>query len=505
MKKIFILVCLFFPATLWAYGAFHPCPDGTGGTPCKWNTNRIIWKYDPGQLSSRVPATMPSSNRDFCSQPFHADNPCAYMDRCGAVACIDWLFRRWTSASMLMADGRTSVPATNLTVVNGGAMELTDGDTEINISNYQKYINLAIESGIVVVIFDNDGAIIDRETEAAAGTHSNILGISQPYIGTGSNFYTGGAAMFNGLFLDGDPSNGEKGVEAFAASMFHELGHVIGLDHSQPLRDAIGSTIDAAADVRGITTMYPRLIDESQLILHEDDVVGIGYLYPSSDFNSRMCTITGSLQDSNNSPFQGVNVIAHVDVEAEKLIDSRSNVSGSLYPAAASNSHVGDYILQGIIPCKPYKVEYEPIYHEFQNYGGGLNPYGPIPGTETLFRGPTDADLTSAVITVSNGAAGVVMCDPDNTCGSDTAISTTYTAQREGANAFNVVNAKDIRMDTASLGSESGQGEGGGSTTTETGRRGWCMSVAGPVNPLWTLLLPLLVGGLYFSRNYFKK
>lgn len=393
---------------------------------------------------------------------------------------------------MIMADGRSTIRATNLTIVNGGPMELTDGDTDINIensNNYLKYIDRARQQGIVLVIFDNDGRIIERETE---GLQSSVLGISNPYLASGSNFYNGGAAIFNGLFVDGNNGNREVSYLRFAATMAHELGHGLGLDHSQPLREAIGSSTGTARDPLGVPTMYPKLVDEAQLDLHEDDVIGIGYLYPSTDFTNRLCTIRGNLLDEDSRAYQGVNVIAHVDLNAEKLIDERSFVSGALFPGGTAN---GEYTLSGIVPCKPYKVVAEAIFRDFQQYAGGLNPY-----SDTFNNGPSEADVDSDVLTAGNGAAGVIVCDPDNSCGTS-GVSPNYSVSA-GVQAFRS-SAREIRMDPSNLRGDIEEQRSESPATTTSQRRGWCMSVAGDVNPLWGTVVFVLVGGLFIIRRRF--
>ncbi len=486
LTALIFAFCLSFGLNAFAGGAFYIYPQDTGGSPYKWDGGNIHWRSDAGNLSSnngtvKIPGPTPDIYKSLCKT---IADPCAQMDKCGAIMCVDFLFKRWATAQLVTAATDSPVKAAQINVTYDG---MIDGNTDINAENYSTYkdqYNGLAEKGTItpiLVIFDEDGSII--EAEAGPNQEKYLLGLTDPLrdptLKTG--FYTGGIMIFNGLFINGklpntsDSNDREPSLEVsnvkFASSMLHEIGHAMGLDHSQGLRAANGSSETGTDNPDGIPTMYPQLLnfdsthEGAQYDLHTDDIVALASLYPTDYFINKFCTIRGELQHSNKDPYQGVNVITY-STDDDKFMDSRSFVSGSIYPPSTKN---GQYVLNGIVPCKKYTIVYEAVWKNYQQWRGGINPY------DGNMIGPDENDITSGVtITVGGYASDTAICNPNNLCDT-TPIPATYSAKGQVINADPASSVPEA-TDSAS----------------DTGKKGWCMSIAGGFSPIWGLIVPAL-------------
>ncbi|MBI2092215.1 MAG: hypothetical protein HYT75_04390 [Deltaproteobacteria bacterium] len=481
MKYFLTILLTLLPVISFAAGPFYIYPSEKGGSSYRWSGGYVKWKYDNGLagLSKKVPAVPLEKNKSYCKSL--TSDPCLVMDKCGVVACVEKAFEIWSDAHLALADKeKTVVNTANVSAFNAGAI---DGDADVTLENIDKYMDKAKEEGVVLIVLDVDGSIIDKAA-GGEGAKKSILGLSDPLRDKDSNRYEGGTLVLNGLFLDGEKSddNPEDVTNVkFAATILHEVGHILGLDHSQPQHAVLGSSIDIAQVPEGVTTMYPKLLDiappadDAQYDLHVDDVVAISSLYSSGDFDSKFCMIKGSIENEKGVPYQGINVIAYSNEANQMYNDARMFVSGALYPAETKN---GDYVLAGIAPCRPYKVIYEAVYDEFQSYKGGINPY------DGKFAGPDEKDIKNAVnITTGDYKTDVVTCNPDNLCDEPVLLADYSISSAE---------AKEVKMDAAPPPPQPGEDKSSGEQ-----KKGWCMSVAGgfaPESGLIVILTLVLLG-----------
>ncbi len=489
---------LVFSAQALAGGAFY----SKNGRPYTWKDGTVSFKYDPGDMSSRIKPLPSAGNESYCKAL--SGDPCDYMDKCGAVACVEYLFSRWADAKLMANDEtETRIDVVDLTVINKGAVT-----KDITVDNYEEYQKLAASQNFIIVIFDKDGSIVANEakkscealsdkndrTECLAGYLQNkkrILGLSEPFKSPTTNYFKGGVIIFNGLWTNAtsdEASHDPKDIsdKLFAASMLHEIGHSLGLDHALP-KDCYD------ADDSVIPTMYPKLQDNAgttQYDLSMDDVIAIASLYPAASLDRKFCTIIGDVVKEDGTRVQGINVIAYAE---DDEIDQRTFVSGSYYPPNTQNGH---YILNGVMPCKKYKVVLEAVPDEFQNFQFGLNPYGSDPNV--AMEGYDESDIPNSIfLTTSNNATDVVRCNPDNICGSELALKAGYILPDNG---------KIISMDNppplGNIADDDDDNTGGSGTK----KKGWCMSIAGGFAPEFGYGLLALVGaGLLLRRRMLKR
>jgi hypothetical protein len=292
------------------------------------------------------------------------------------------------------------------------------------------------------IVYDLDGSII-----AALGMDPNsTLGMSDPICSNdATGIYTRGWAVLNGRFIDGQPdsaSHASVPLDTFKAVFVHELGHLIGLDHSQINLNCLTDVSCPAEDLEGVPVMFPILLDGADATLKTDDLAALSVLYPASNFSSTTGRIQGRVVFADGrTPAQGYNVIARLEGDPRRT--AVSCVSGYLFTAGAGNSLVpffyseeqfygshdqsliGFYDLPGL-PPGTYTIEVEAIYNSgdipFVD-GSSVGPIGAylgfqykMPGTcslQYLNYPSSPSDSCSAKSTVIVGAGITVNTNTD--------------------------------------------------------------------------------------------
>ncbi|MFA4873797.1 MAG: hypothetical protein WC956_04970 [bacterium] len=373
-----LLLSFFAPCTVDAGGPFLVDTVNNSGVALRWQNDTLKWCVDEGPLSSGT------------------DNATA----------IQWVVEAMNDWSTNV----TSKNAQNQTVVTTTIKAEQDTSCkpgDIDSSNHSPYTTGTDKPP--TIIFDQDGSIIDELM--GEGSSDSIVGLSYPGVADSSGLYMtkGGFAMFNGKMLtNGKLGTGQDAIELFKASMHHEIGHLLNLDHSQVNYDiAKGCTLASCSEGNYIPTMYPELLSKDQASLTRDDKMTISWIYPASSLQGDFCTITGEIFDSNGKPLKGVNVIA-ASTSSPKS-DARAMVSGVLYPECEGDSR---YYLYGIKPGVTYQVTYEPIGQEFSGASdfeplGSNSPQGFTSGTIETPSGETTASCSDAGQTIEMASVSI--------------------------------------------------------------------------------------------------
>jgi hypothetical protein len=267
-----------------------------------------------------------------------------------ATSIANYAFAQWDNVS-----------SAALSFSNAGQLgrDVTTG-TDAYISGNGQY-----SDGVNPVVFDSSGAITDAKL--GTGAKSAVLGFAgSAWSGTS---YVEGYAIING-FLSGSGSTNDQ--DYYKATITHEIGHFLGLGHSQ-------------VSMHGaFATLYPVIMGTAQKTLSPDDTAAIANLYPATGYASSVGSITGTVKRPNNTNLSGVNVIAEDSVSGAAYSTVVDYFSGSDVNRFSSQpTATGSYTLSGLPPGK-YFVRIEPVKTEFSG-GSALASYS-TPSNTTVAR-----------------------------------------------------------------------------------------------------------------------
>ncbi len=383
---------------------------GTSGQAFTWDTAKPIqYRVDSGPMAKNPSGTIVVTNATGLTR-------------------VQALFNTWQSA-----------PNATLAFQNAGSIQVSGafqgGDvvTAADFNAVQGSCNSGVQSPI---IFDADGSIVED-----LGLPQDVIGFASPCAVDGqSGHFVTGLALMNGRFQDGvsSSSNYEITAAQFDEAITHELGHFLGLDHSQINVSLLDSYPPCDADqLAGLPLMFPIMSCQARVsaglpMLAQDDRAWIAKLYPSASFSSSYGTISGTVLFSDGiTQAQGVNVIARqVDDPSTPEDESKriaiSVVSGFRFTGNPGQEVSGDNTggdrtgsrdpkLIGYfeIPVPPgtYTVEVESVNPSFQG-GSSVGPLGSpitIPGPPEFWDSAESAfDDTTAKGTISVGAGQTV-------------------------------------------------------------------------------------------------
>ncbi|MDB5034322.1 MAG: Matrixin [Chlorobi bacterium] len=199
--------------------------------------------------------------------------------------------------------------------------------------------------GVNPVVFDNDGSITDAKL--GVGARNSVLGFaSSAYAG---NNYVEGYAIING-FLSG--AGGVAEQDEYKATITHEIGHFLGLGHSQ---------VSMHADY---ATMYPVIEKTAQKTLSPDDQAAISILYPAAGYTATVGGITGTVRRLPNTSLSGVNVIAEDSATGAAYSTVVDYFSGGKSGFDNAPAATGTYTFTGLPPGR-YFVRIEPVTATF--------------------------------------------------------------------------------------------------------------------------------------------
>lgn len=190
------------------------------------------------------------------------------------------------------------------------SIALTQGNdlpVDVDGSNYATYIPDALQDNPAVnsdnlnpVVYDNDGTIIDDLF--GSGQSNYIAGFAASTYIAGTGKYKEGFMVLNGKMSLSDSD--------IVNTVAHEMGHFIGLDHSQIDIDN-SETYPGTACTTKAPDLYPLMypvLCRLQNTLHADDISAVSALYPSTDINSQFGQINGIFVDTNGQPIRGANI-----------------------------------------------------------------------------------------------------------------------------------------------------------------------------------------------------
>jgi hypothetical protein len=228
------------------------------------------------------------------------------------------------------------------------------------------------------IIFDANGTILSQ-----LGIDPLVIGLSAQCKLSSSGHIVSDLVLLNGAFQDRITSP-QLDANQFNEAIIHEMGHLLGLDHSQINLDLFTSALNSGHfgscntnELAGLPLMFPVSFCQARLDaglpqLAPDDLAWISKLYPSNTFSANYATISGTIYFTNGkTPTQGVNVIARQldnpsTQQNESLQIAVSVVSGYRFTGNPGQSFTSNYL-----PCTPAGQRGCPASGFFASNSGG--------------------------------------------------------------------------------------------------------------------------------------
>jgi len=326
----------FASVLIFAASSFAGEPLVVGGANFGNEGEAVVWN----------PAAMPIQYRvDPGPLSVNPTTKAAVITNSAGRTRVASMFSVWSSVST----AKISFNYAGTIVAAGSYVEGADVATMAQFNDVSGSCDVGTQSPVV---FDADGSLTIE-----LGMDQSVIGFAGPCVMDDAGHINAAMVVMNGKMQDGvnTQTNWELPSASFDEAITHEIGHLLGLGHSQINHNAASwCTPD---ELGGLPLMYPYVTCEARSkiglpMLASDDVAWISKLYPGPAFGTSYGKITGRVLFYDGvTQAQGVNVIARrVDDPATAANESKriavSSVSGFRFTGNPGQSFTANYL-----PC----------------------------------------------------------------------------------------------------------------------------------------------------------
>jgi hypothetical protein len=326
---------------------------GVDGQPFTWDPTAmpIQYRVDGGPM-----AATPSGQ--------------VVVNNSAGLARVQSMFQTWQSVSTAAVSFKNSGPILT-------ASGFSDGDVS-TAAEFNAVFGSCQAGSQSPIIFDANGGIL-----AQLGIDPLVIGFSAQCKLSVNGHIVSDLVLLNGAFQNG-ATQPQLTTNQFNEAIIHEMGHLLGLDHSQINLDLLTTAMNSGqsgnCDMDGLTglpLMFPFSFCQARLDaglpqLAPDDLAWISMLYPGPTYSTTYATISGIVYFSDaRTPAQGVNVIARqVDNPATSQNESK-RVAVSVVSGYRFTSNTGQRVTSNYLPCSPPGKQGCPLSGFFDDNSAG--------------------------------------------------------------------------------------------------------------------------------------
>ncbi len=370
---LFLLVFSSFPLTAFTGGAIKV---DILGFPLHWE-NSLTYNLDKGALKDGV------------------------FNHGQSALIIQEAFSTWTETlgggGGLAVSAGGEIPADDVDVDENNFSDFFTGGTE------ECYDSDASTVCISPIVFDEDGEILDSIFgKCSKFSILGFAGFDDIDDGSGNpanRIVRRGQALFSGACLPDANGNTESKAgcgsckrplteEEIRTIITHEVGHMMGMDHSQVNPDSFslctGPTGCPPGVVDDLPTMFPILVNGANMLdLHRDDESYFQRMYGNLDATT--CSVKGTVfANDGSTEVRGVEVVAKNTDPLQNNLDAISFVSGAESPKVNTTGRTqgnckercGEYFITGLRDGETYQLCAQKILSQFTG-GSSIEPVDP--------------------------------------------------------------------------------------------------------------------------------